>query len=397
MALVLNELLCYMLAKIDSVPTDTLTRLVDENFSEDEVDAAKSLLCHHVEESIRAGKKRGQHKKKNSLDDIVKMIIQCDRSSLPKFVAHDLKKLPPISIDCIDVSSLLRKQQLQDVELANLKDLVHDILLVTAETSKRLEVSLLASSRDASDSPSSSLSGRRTPLSAAPGDSAASDSSDSPGSPAASAFSAVPAVSFSSVDPAAASADHAQAAPSRSTSAPTYSEVLRDASSGADSGRWRTANRKKSAKTPASKSSTTGSAKGPADAAPNAAPDSAARHQQSKMRPTNNKAVVGSKKAGPITAVTVVKRVSMFMSRLPPGTGAEAVREYVLEQTGASDVTATKLKTRYDSYESYRLDIVGPMCDILDPEIWGQGLIVRRFFSRRASPERAMSADTASV
>ena len=113
MALTINELLCYMLAKIDSVPTDTLTRLVDENFSDSEVEAAKSLLCEHVDDAIRAGSKRGQNKKKHNLEDIVKMLIQCDRAMLPKFVALDLARLPPISIDCIDVSALMRKQQLQ--------------------------------------------------------------------------------------------------------------------------------------------------------------------------------------------------------------------------------------------------------------------------------------------
>ena len=72
------------------------------------------------------------------------------------------------------------------------------------------------------------------------------------------------------------------------------------------------------------------------------------------------------------------------MSRLPPDTGEEAVKRYVMEQTGAEDVAVTKLKTRYDSYESYRLDIVNPSCNnILDPELWAQGLVVRRFFMRR--------------
>ena len=81
MSLIINELLCYLLAKIDSVPVDTLTRLVNENFSDSDVDSAKSLLCQHVDESIRAGAKRGQHKKKHDLDDIVKILVQCDRST----------------------------------------------------------------------------------------------------------------------------------------------------------------------------------------------------------------------------------------------------------------------------------------------------------------------------
>ena len=53
----------------------------------------------------------------------------------------------------------------------------------------------------------------------------------------------------------------------------------------------------------------------------------------------------------------------------------------MLEQTGADDVIVTKLTTRYDSYESYRLDIVNRSCgNVMAPELWAQSLVVRRFF-----------------
>ena len=165
MALIINELLCYMLAKIDSVPVDTLTRLVGENFSDNEVETAKTLLCDHVDDAIKAGNKRGQKKTKHNLDDIVKMLVQCDRSSLPKFVALDLARLPPISIDCIDVSSLMRKQQLQDIEIASLKDLVQEILLITVETSKKVEVGHLATHKDTVLTATSTASGAESPSS----------------------------------------------------------------------------------------------------------------------------------------------------------------------------------------------------------------------------------------
>ena len=68
------------------------------------------------------------------------------------------------------------------------------------------------------------------------------------------------------------------------------------------------------------------------------------------------------------------------MSRLPTGTGGDAISSYVCEQTGAESVTAVKLPTRFDSYASYRLDIVNPPTelDLLDPQLWPEGLIVRR-------------------
>lgn len=349
MALVVNELLCYMLAKIDSVPTDVLTRLVDENFSDNEVDAAKNLLREYVDDSIRAGAKRGQHKKKHDLEDIVKMLILCDRSLLPKFVALELSKLPPISIDCIDVSSLMRKQQLQEIEIAHLKDLVQEILSVTAQTSKRLEVGLLAHHGSAATSTSSTSGGSGEPA-------LSSDSCDT-----SSVVTAEPVTAGSSE--------------------PSYSEVVRDAASSNTSG-WSIANRNKRGKAPAPKKS--------ASATVRVSSFGSERPQQ--VRSTVRKTVIGSGKTDTIKAVTAVKRLSVFMSRLPPGTGEDAVRAYVKKQTGAEDVTATKLKSKYDSYESYRLDILNPSsADILNPELWAQGLVVRRFFVKQRSENRPHS------
>ena len=98
--------------------------------------------------------------------------------------------------------------------------------------------------------------------------------------------------------------------------------------------------------------------------------------------------MIGSGRAGQIKAVAALKRLSLFMSRLPPGTGEDAIKEYVKDQTGAQDVILIKLQTKYDSYESYRLDIVNPSCgDIFDPDLWAEGLVVRRFFTRRQTSD----------
>ena len=230
MALIINELLCYMLAKIDSVPVDTLTRLVGENFSDNEVETAKSLLCDHVDDSIKAGNKRGQKKTKHNLDDIVKMLVQCDRSSLPKFVALDLSKLPPISIDCIDVSSLMRKQQLQDIEIANLKELVQEIMLVSVETSKKVESGLYSAPKHTVLSATSTASGVESPVSL--------DSSEKPGLE-------MPPVTRDPVLLSTSGPSHG------SSVSPSYAEVVRDSAGNIGSSEWSVAKKKKRAKAPA--------------------------------------------------------------------------------------------------------------------------------------------------
>ena len=104
-----------------------------------------------------------------------------------------------------------------------------------------------------------------------------------------------------------------------------------------------------------------------------------------------NKSVVGLQKTSVIKAVKSVKRLSLFISRLPPGTGAEALQEYAKEQVGASEVAATPLKTRFDSYESYRLDLTDlSVDDVLNPELWADGLLVRRFFAKKSDDGHTM-------
>lgn len=318
-----------MLCKIDSVPIDVLVKLVSENFTDEEVEAAKSLLCEHVDESVRiVVTRRGQNKKKMNLDDIVKMLIECKREELPKFVALNLGKLPPISVDCIDVSALMRKQQLMDVEMSSMKSMIQDILRVTADTSKRVEE--VAAQKSAS----------------------------------ARSTTAAPATSTG---------------PSQSSQPMTYAEVVQTAPEPDDAadGGWSIANSAKKAKPPARRRLVAESGAVP----PAAAPVTGVR----SSKPAKSSAVIGTKAAGPIKAVATVRRVSLFMSRLPPGTGEEAVSAYVREQSGAEMVSVEKLQTRFDSYESYRLEIVNPPAEVnlLDPDLWAQGLVVRRFFQKR--------------
>ena len=288
-------------------------------FSDDEVEAAKCLLNDHVDESIRVGNRRGQNKKKMNLDGIAKMIIECDRESLPKFVALDLRKLPPITVDCIYVSALMRKQQLMDIDLSSMKDMIQDILKVTADTSRKVEEAVV----------------RRPPADHV-------------------------------------SQDQGPALPPKMT----YADVVQDAPLHTGNGEWSVANRAKRGKPPSPRPVAASSA-----TAPVAAVATGVKHPQT----AKSSAVIGAKKTGSIKAVATVKRFSLFMSRLQPGTGEDAVSSYVREQSGAEAVTAEKLPTRFDSYESYRLDITNPPPEVnlLDPQLWAQGLIVRRFFQKR--------------
>ena len=356
MATIINELLCYILNKIDSVPQDTLVHLIAENFNEEEVEAAKSLLCAHVENSLKTGNRRGQNKKKLNIQDIYKMTLECDRGGLPSFVALNLAKLPPISIDCIDVSALMRKQQIMEVEMTNMKTMFDDLLKVSVETSRRVEAAMATNSVDQKSSyvrDSDTVSVQEPSSSACLDGSAAASVGQRPGT----------TPSHTLLE----QGGRQQPGPGGQT-ATSYATVAAAATSASvGEGAWTVANRSKRGKVPAARSSdkTTGA----------------------------KKSVVGLQKSNVITAVKSVKRVSLFVSRLPPGTDDKAVEMYVKEQTGAEDVIATKLQTRYQAYQSYRLDVTNPTVDdVLNPEIWAEGLLIRRFYPKKSDPATSLAS-----
>ena len=79
------------------------------------------------------------------------------------------------------------------------------------------------------------------------------------------------------------------------------------------------------------------------------------------------------------------KRVmKIFVSRLQPETTENELQKYLKEDFGL-DSKCTKLKTRYDSYASFKIDIMcDPTFDVYSPKIWPKGLLVKRFFENNS-------------
>ena len=69
----------------------------------------------------------------------------------------------------------------------------------------------------------------------------------------------------------------------------------------------------------------------------------------------------------------------LFVSRLSPNTSASTVRRHIKDSCGV-DVKCMSIKTKYDSYCSFRVD-----CDescmkrLLQPSMWPVGILVRSF------------------
>jgi hypothetical protein len=77
------------------------------------------------------------------------------------------------------------------------------------------------------------------------------------------------------------------------------------------------------------------------------------------------------------------KHLSMFLSRLHSTCSEDDVLHFLSNSLSdkASDIKCIKLKTKHDTYSSFKIDLLSQgNVDIYDPELWPHGTLVRRFF-----------------
>lgn len=111
--IVINEVLSYIQYKFDVIDTISLKKLCESTYSDKEIVNAKKLLFESTSTTVtqqfkvrRNGTQLGGKNMRN-LDDIC-FFKEVDPDLFPVFVARDLQKLPPTSIDHIDSVTLLK-------------------------------------------------------------------------------------------------------------------------------------------------------------------------------------------------------------------------------------------------------------------------------------------------
>lgn len=137
---VINEVLCYIQYKFDVIDTISLKKICDSIYSEQEIEQAKKLLFESVTTATMQLKMRrkGQGgKKMRDLQDIISFFNEEDPDSIPIFVARDLQKLPPTSIDHIDCVTLFKDV----IKLRNELDMIKENY-VTVSQLQELQVDL---------------------------------------------------------------------------------------------------------------------------------------------------------------------------------------------------------------------------------------------------------------
>ncbi|KAJ2943368.1 hypothetical protein O0L34_g12177 [Tuta absoluta] len=106
--LVVDELLSFLQNKIDVVNEDTLCQICVSAFSAADIQKSKELLFASIPTDKRNIRRKKAGKEQRNIEDIISLLKGVDPEIIPVFVARDLHKLPPVTFDHVDVTSLLR-------------------------------------------------------------------------------------------------------------------------------------------------------------------------------------------------------------------------------------------------------------------------------------------------
>ena len=100
--------MCFITNKLDILPPDVIVQLCTSTFSDSDIEVSKKKLFDLCadETNSRYRKRQGAKKSAMNIEDVVKL-LQEKGSDVPKFVALDLSKLPPITFDSVYISTLL--------------------------------------------------------------------------------------------------------------------------------------------------------------------------------------------------------------------------------------------------------------------------------------------------
>ncbi|KAI5639743.1 hypothetical protein NE865_07820 [Phthorimaea operculella] len=118
--LVVDELLTFVQNKLDTMDFESLMQICVSAFTPSEIEKSKTLLFESVPTDRRKIKRKNVGKERRDMADIIGVFEELDPELIPVFVARNLDKLPPVTFDHIDVTSLLK-------DIVRLKSKVEEI------------------------------------------------------------------------------------------------------------------------------------------------------------------------------------------------------------------------------------------------------------------------------
>jgi hypothetical protein len=119
--IVVDELLCYLQNKISVCDELSLVRICSSAFTSDVIKKSKTLLFESVPTDKKQKLRKNKGKEERDLGDMINLFKSIEPDLIPIFVARDLEKVPPISMDHIDSSKLLKDVLTLKTELDHIK------------------------------------------------------------------------------------------------------------------------------------------------------------------------------------------------------------------------------------------------------------------------------------
>lgn len=119
--IVIDEMLCFIQNKVSIMDEESLVRICSATFTSDEIKNSKSLLFESIPTDIRKIMRKNKGKEERNIADIINVFKSSEPDLIPTFVARQLDKLPPILIDHLDCSKLLKDMQVLKAEIDGIK------------------------------------------------------------------------------------------------------------------------------------------------------------------------------------------------------------------------------------------------------------------------------------
>ena len=102
-----NALLFFLNDKVEVMNHDDLVRLCSSFYDEVEIKDAKRMLFNFLECEGDLVERRNDARKKN-ISDMVRLLSTSQQNLRVKFLVTNTRRLPPVSLDHIDVAALMK-------------------------------------------------------------------------------------------------------------------------------------------------------------------------------------------------------------------------------------------------------------------------------------------------
>ena len=400
-----NELLCFVTNKIDVMTQDVLVKICADFYDGTSIVTAKKLLYEQIQALNlditlpRFAKRKGPNRNKSDILDIIRLCHEVG-SSVPVFVARDLSSLPTVSANCFDMALLMRDIEAMKLQLLVLAD------MATVSRQIVAAVETITKDRPVVDATHQPVDGPCIVPTVDKNDALLHDNvDDEVGIIAADGSN--PAVSSptfgradvevcvrSEVDPPTDAEDATAstiadvrdppAAPrprQKDGSSKTLAQVVASSPPPIDSRGFQHVTRQRR-KNRLSYNGTNGIAS-PING--NGVASSNNAHPRVSKSHYSQTHVIGSGRQDATCGIQAAQRHGrqsvtggLFVSRVAANTSASSLRRYIKDCCGVN-AKCYAIKTKFDSYSSFRVLADAHLEKLLEPSIWPAGVLIRDF------------------